>query len=54
MDEWQTNDNPRIALDTKAIEELIEGKQLEKVLENLKRRYLSLDEDQWSWERSYK
>ena len=38
MDEWQTNDNPRIALDTKAVEELIEGKQLEKVFRELKEK----------------
>lgn len=30
-----------IALDTQAVEELIKGKQLEEVLENLKKRYLT-------------
>ncbi len=30
-----------IALDTKAVEELIRGEQLEEVLENLKKRYLT-------------
>ena len=34
-----------LTLDTKAVEELIKGKQLEEALENLKKMYLSFDED---------
>ncbi len=34
-----------IALDTEAVEKLVKGKSLKDVLKDLKKRYLSFDED---------